>query len=122
MNEKVAVFSVKFGIREEYAIEYLEQIQQQYVKLFGFDPRTAVRGRGHHKTIEQRHYDKLSEYIARLKKYAEHIKICGDERNSYSKTDRDATFMRMKKDYMGNDQLLPGYNIQFGVCDEYIAV
>lgn len=30
--------------------------------------------------------------------------------------------MRMKKDYMGNDQLLPGYNIQFGVCDEYIAV
>ena len=30
--------------------------------------------------------------------------------------------MHMKKDYMGNDQLLPGYNIQFGVCDEYIAV
>ena len=30
--------------------------------------------------------------------------------------------MRMKKDYLGNDQLLPGYNIQFGVCDEYIAV
>lgn len=28
----------------------------------------------------------------------------------------------MKKDHMGNDQLLPGYNIQFGVCDEYIAV
>ena len=86
MNEKISSFGVKFGIREEYAIEYLEQIQQQYVKLCGFDPETAVRGRGHHKTIEQRHYDKLSEYIARLKKYAEHIKICGDERNSYSKT------------------------------------
>ena len=28
----------------------------------------------------------------------------------------------MKRDYMGNDQLLPGYNIQFGICDEYIAV
>jgi len=75
-----------------------------------------------HKTPEQRYYDKLTSYIARLKKYAEHIKICGNERNSYSKTDHDATFMRMKKDYMGNDQLLPGYNIQFGVCDEYIAV
>ena len=122
MNEKISSFCVKFGIREEYAIEYLEQIQQQYVKLCGFDPETAIRGRGHHKTIEQRHYDKLSEYISRLKKYAEHIKICGDERNSYSKTDHDATFMRMKKDYMGNDQLLPGYNIQLGVCDEYIAV
>ena len=30
--------------------------------------------------------------------------------------------MRMKKDYMGNDKLLPGYNIQLGVCDEYISV
>ena len=37
-------------------------------------------------------------------------------------SDTDATFMRMKKDYMGNDQLLPGYNIQLGVCDEYVAV
>ena len=44
------------------------------------------------------------------------------DRNSYSKTDHDATFMRMKKDYMGNDQLLPAYNIQIGVADEYIAV
>ena len=122
MNEKMALYRVKFGIREEYAIEYLEQIQKQYAELYGFDPNAAVRGRGHHKTEEQRHYDKLSEYISRLKKYAEHIKICGDDRNSYSKTDHDATFMRMKKDYMGNDQLLPGYNIQFGVCDEYIAV
>ncbi len=28
----------------------------------------------------------------------------------------------MKTDYMGNDQLLPGYNIQLGLCDEYISV
>lgn len=44
------------------------------------------------------------------------------DRNSYSKTDQDATFMRMKKDYMGNDQLLPAYNIQIRVADEYFAV
>lgn len=30
--------------------------------------------------------------------------------------------MRMKKDHMCNDQLLPGYNIQLCICDEYIAV
>ncbi len=122
MNENIALLGVKFEIREEYAIEYLEQIITQYVKLCGFDPEASVRGKGHHKTTEQRLYDKLTEYIKRLKKYAKHIKICGEDRNSYSKTDHDATFMRMKKDYMGNDQLLPGYNIQFGVCDEYIAV
>ena len=56
-----------------------------------------------------------------LKKYAERIKICGNDRNSYSKTDHDATFMRMKRDHMGNDQLLPGYNIQCAVCDGFIA-
>ena len=42
--------------------------------------------------------------------------------NSYSKTDYDATFMRVKSDYMGNDQLLPAYNMQAAICDEYIAV
>ena len=52
----------------------------------------------------------------------EKIKICGEERNSYSKTDHSATFMRIKTDYMGNDQLLPAYNVQVGVADEYIAV
>ena len=32
-------------------------------------------------------------------------------RNSYSKTDSDATFMRMKEDAILNGQLKPGYNI-----------
>ncbi len=30
--------------------------------------------------------------------------------------------MRLKTDYMGNDQLLPAYNVQVGVAEEYIAV
>ena len=122
MNQNILLHGVKFGTREEYAIEYLEEILGKYVKLTGIDPNTVIRGRGHHKSTEQRLYDKLSEHIEKLKKYANHIKICGEHRNSYSKTDHDATFMRMKRDYMGNDQLLPGYNIQLGVCDEYIAV
>lgn len=122
INDTLIYQAVKFEIRSEYAIEYLEQITAQYVKLTGLRPETIVRGRGHHKTTEQRYYDKLVEYTEKLKKYAEHINICGEDRNSYSKTDHDATFMRMKKDYMGNDQLLPGYNIQLGLCDEYISV
>ena len=50
------------------------------------------------------------------------LKVCGEDRNSYSKTDHSATFMRIKTDYMGNDQMLPAYNVQVGVADEYIAV
>ena len=57
-----------------------------------------------------------------MKAYAKHIEICGDRRNSYMKTNHDATFMRIKRDYMGNDQLLPAYNMQAAICDEYIAV
>ena len=104
MNAVILPLGVKFGIREEYAIEYLEQIREQYVSLMGVQPENVKRGRGHRKTVEQRHYEKLGEYIERLKKYAEQIKICGEDRNSYSKTDNGATFMRMKRDYMGNDQ------------------
>ena len=116
MNAGAALLGVKFDIREEYAIEYLEEILKKYIELVGFDPGKAVHGKGNHKTSEQRLIEKFSEYIERLKKYAERIKICGNDRNSYSKTDHDATFMRMKRDHMGNDQLLPGYNIQCEDC------
>ena len=73
MDERISVFGVKFGFREEYAIEYLEQIQQQFGKLCKLDPNTAVRGRGHRKTSELRMYDALSGYIVRLKKYSDHF-------------------------------------------------
>lgn len=122
INERTAAFGVKFETRTEYAVEYTEQIIEQYKRLFNIDSKVIVKCRGHRKTTQQHHYEKLAEYTEKLKKYSDHIRICGENRNSYSKTDNDATFMRMKKDYMGNDQLLPGYNIQLGVCDEYIAV
>ena len=34
----------------------------------------------------------------------------GENRNSYSRIDHDATFMRMKEDHMRNGQLKPAYN------------
>ena len=115
-------FSFKIGVRKEYTIEYVEYIIEQYQRILGIDVTSFVHGSGKRKSLEQKHYEKLEEYLKKLKKYAHHIRICGDERNSYSKTDNDATFMRIKRDYMGNDQLLPAYNVQLGICDEYIAV
>ena len=94
---------------------------KQFLSETNTDPSAFVYGKGKRKTPEQRYYDQLNEYCHRLKKYSNHIEICGEKRNSYSKTDHDATFMRVKKDYMGNDQLLPAYNLQIAVCDEYIA-
>lgn len=42
-----------------------------------------------------------------------------EKRNSYSKTDQDATFMRMKDNYMKNCQLKPGYNVQIATEGQY---
>ena len=78
---------VKFEAREEYAIEYVEVLLRRYCELTGIDTGSFVSGKGHRKSTEQRRYEELFEYCERLKKYAERIKICGEERNSYSKTD-----------------------------------
>ena len=50
--------------------------------------------------------------MRKLEKYRKKLTVCGDERNSYARTDHSATFMRLKRDCMGNEQLLPAYNIQ----------
>ena len=60
---------------------------------------------------EKKQVKKLQEeYLPRLAKYESQLEKLGD-RNSFSKTDEDATFMRMKEDHMKNGQLKPAYNI-----------
>ena len=123
MNQEVLGYlGVKLEKREEYAIDYVFELLSMYKEATGLDEDAFVSGCGHRKSIQQKQYQELQGYLKRLKTYAHHIEICGEGRNSYSKTDHDATFMRLKRDYMGNDQLLPAYNLQAAICDEYIAV
>ena len=64
---------------------------------------------------------KLEEdHLPRLKKYEQQLETLGD-RNSYSKTDEDATFMRMKDDHMQNGQLKPAYNAQISTEEQFIT-
>jgi transposase len=58
--------------------------------------------------------------LPRQKKYEEQEKILAG-RNSYAKTDHDATFMRMKEDVMMNGQLKPGYNVQIGTENQFVV-
>ena len=112
----------KISTNTEYVPDYIEEVAEQYAEFWQLDENTFVRGKGKHKTVQQRQYELLRAYAEKLREYVEKISICGPERNSYSKTDHDATFMRIKTDYMGNDQLLPAYNVQVAVADEYIAM
>ena len=60
------------------------------------------------------------ESLPKLDEYRGHLETLG-ERNSYSKTDKDATFMRMKEDAMRNGQTKPGYNVQIATENQYIT-
>lgn len=81
---------------------------------------TFVYGQGRRKTKEQKEYELLEEWLEKLSRYERHLKIMG-ERNSYSKTDNDATFMRLKDDHMKNGQLKPAYNIQCAMNGGYLV-
>jgi transposase len=65
------------------------------------------------KILEEKHLPKLQEY-------EDHLKTLG-KRNSYSKTDKSATFMRMKDDHMKNGQLKPAYNVQVGTENQFFT-
>ena len=60
------------------------------------------------------------ESVPKMKEYEEKLEIAG-ERGSYSKTDPDATFMRMKEDAMNNGQTKPGYNVQIATENQFIT-
>src|SRR5699024_8744049 len=60
----------------------------------------------------------FGDFLVRKQKYQRDMEIFKD-RNSYSKTDHDATFMRMKDDYMRNGQLKAGYNLQIATEEQY---
>lgn len=77
------------------------------------------------KAVEPKVRQKLNyakrHWPSALDKYEIQEKILGANRRSYSKTDKDATFMRMKDDHMRNGQLKPAYNVQISTNNQYIA-
>lgn len=110
-------FNLSLSTSKENTKIYLEKVfnqvskESKYIKF--------VYGKGKRKTQEQRDYELYKSWLDRLEKYEKHLEIMG-ERNSYSKTDHDATFMRMKDDHMMNGQLKPAYNIQLATTGQFI--
>lgn len=93
------------GITEpsQITLQKLKKLRKQlYAKKLANNV-TFVRGKEHHKSGLQKAIETINSWLERLKRYNLDIYICGD-RNSYSKTDPDATFMHMKEDHMKNGQ------------------
>jgi len=79
-----------------------------------------TRLKGPDKKTQKKLAELQQEYLPRLEKYENQLETL-ENRNSYSKTDTDATFMRMKEDHMKNGQLKPAYNPQISTENQFIT-
>jgi transposase len=110
---------VKWHIPEAVEIRHLKKLRKKLCEKRQKDDVIFVTGKGHHKSALQKALETVDEWLAKLKRYTKELYICGD-RNSYCKTDHDATFMHMKEDHMRNGQLKPGYNVNVATSEEFI--
>lgn len=89
-------------------------IIKDYVSNNDIDIYNIPIGRGTRKTKEQKNYKLGYEYMLKLLEYEEKEEICGENRNSYYKTDKDATAMVLKEDYYSklSHDFHAAYNVQ----------
>lgn len=95
-------------ISPEKITETVKKIEQKIKN----NPKASTKAKARLRYIKK-------NFCSNLKKYEQQEKILGG-RNSYSKTDPDATFMRMKDDHMRNGQLKPAYNVQISTENQII--
>ena len=97
------------------------KLQKNLIQIAEQEHITFVYGKGKRKSEIQQLYEELESCGERLMGYKECFEIMGKDRNSYSKTDLEATFMRMKEDHMKNGQLKAAYNVQIAVENYFIV-
>ena len=119
-EECIQTYGFKPVWQGKVTIRTLKKLRKQLYALKEEEGIVFVHGTGKKKTVLQKHIEQLEDLLDKLKEYNHRIHVCG-QRNSYSKTDPDATFMRMKEDHMKNGQLKPAYNLQHGVDADYIV-
>ena len=66
INLELQYTGIKFSINTEYSPEYLKEAASKYVEIWQLDETTFVAGKGHRKSVQQRHYEKLKEYQSKL--------------------------------------------------------
>ena len=115
-----AVYGIKVVYRDRVQVKHVKKLRKKLYALKEAEGIVFVHGTGKRKSLLQKSIETLEGYLAKLKEYTKKLHVCG-KRGSYSKTDPDATFMRMKEDAMGNGQLKAGYNLQHGIDSEYVV-
>jgi transposase len=112
--EQVAREELEHNHPESFAEIDAEKVAKTIEKI-----DQALSGKEVDKKVKQKLTYARKRWPESLKKYEKYEQQMG-QRNSLSKTDPDATFMRMKEDHMLNGQLKPGYNWQVSTQNQYI--
>lgn len=120
IDECEQLYGIQIVHGDTVKMKHVKRLRRKLYALKQEENIDFVHGIGKRKSPLQKSIETLKSYLDRLKGYTKKLHICG-KRNSYSKTDPDATFMRMKEDAMGNGQLKPAFNLHHGVDSEYIT-
>lgn len=115
--------SDEIGLTATQLTEARDYLTDEITEMTAKIDQTADKATASHlkkkRRTAKKHLRKISEdFLPRRQKYDTHFATFGT-RNSFSKTDNDATFMRMKDDYMKNGQLKPGYNLQIATENQF---
>ncbi|WP_240613706.1 IS1182 family transposase, partial [Pueribacillus theae] len=124
--EKEIIPAIERENEEELSVKEIEEVVEKLddkIEEYNKEIEASEVGSERKKLRSERKFPKqarkkFTDFITRKQKYQNDMEIFGD-RNSYSKTDPDATFMRMKDDYMKNGQLKAGYNVQIATEGQY---
>lgn len=113
--EKIAAEELKDQTPESFAPVSAAQVRETVDKI-----DQALEGKEISKKKRQQINYAKKNWPTNVERYIQQEQILG-KRNSYSKTDQDATFMRMKEDHMRNGQLKPAYNVQLSSSNQFIV-
>ena len=119
IDEAIAQENAREDDKLSFTSEDLRTIAAELNQSLASSPKPQDGVQRKERSEKKKQVRLLAEYADKLDEYDQKLRTVGN-RNSYSKTDPDATFMRMKEDAMNNGQTKPGYNLQIGTENQFI--
>ena len=122
--EQIDEVTAQDNVSEQEKVEFtpglLSSMASELNSALAAEPKPVTREEKEKHKQRKKQAKELQEKADKLAEYDEHLDKLAD-RNSYSKTDPDATFMRLKEDAMNNGQTKPAYNLQIGTENQFIT-
>ena len=124
IKELLLKMNIEFKDTKFIKTEQLNELIKEYIARENININSIPTGKGKRLTKEQRNYKLAYQCLIKLLEYEEKEEICGENRNSYYKTDKDATAMVLKEDYYSktSHDFHAGYNIQVMVSSGLITM